>query len=102
MYKKTKINFDNVYTLDLSYDKRDYIVDTIIRKLNGWKKTSKWRTIQYMKRDVTIGFWFFKTTTNNILVSVDSVRYMRVMCDVLWIKFSENKFTYEKDLFRLI
>ncbi len=100
--KKVKQNLNSVYTLDLSYSKRDNIVDSIIRKIDGWKRTSEWSNISYIKREVNLG-WFgrFKCTTKNLLVTVHSERYMKIICGILWIRFQNEKFLYEEDLFQL-
>lgn len=92
----------NVYTLDLSYSKRDFTVNTIIGKLKGWKRTKEWKNVTYVKREVNLwGFWPFRCVSKNIIATVDSERYMKQMCETLWIEFRSNKFVYEKDLFQL-
>jgi len=98
---KTQITNNNVYTLDLTYSKRDDQVDWIIRKIQSYKKARS-SNITIVREKINL-WWFgpFKCVSNRLLVTFDNSRHLKSIIESLWRKYNSNVNCYDIDLFQL-
>ncbi len=93
---------EHTYTFELDYDKVDYTVDTVLKKVTDWQKNFWGERVSYLISDeITWILWIFKIKSKKLKIYITGWRHAKVLCNMLWMKFNPNKYKYQKDLFQL-
>jgi len=91
-----------VYIFELDYDKVDFTVDTVMKQLDKWKENFGACKVSYIITDEVL--WIlgiFKARNKRLKIYLQGWRHAKILCGILWIKYDQNKYKYQKDLFHL-